>query len=110
MDIEGIFFTTNDFQLQKTELGEGTFGTVYISQNKQDNKLYATKIFDKENDFNGYQQMLLMRESLILHSLKHPGIVGFKGINFQSFEDPTILEPSIITEYMKKGSLKTFLI
>lgn len=67
------------------------------------------KLLKTHCNFDGYQQMLLMRESLILNKLKHPGIVEFKGVNFQSFEDPNKLEPSIITEYLKGGSLKVVL-
>ena len=109
MDIEGAFFNTSDYQLQGEKLGEGTFGTVYTAKNNKDGQLYACKIIKTHDDFNGHEQMLLMRESLILHKLKHPGIVEFKGVNFQSFSDPNKLEPSIITEYLKGGSLKTVL-
>lgn len=66
-------------------------------KNKEDGQLYACKIIKKHDDFNGHEQMLLMRESLILHKLKHPGIVEFKGVNFQSFTDPNKLEPSLKT-------------
>ena len=50
-----------------------------------------------------------MRESLILHKLKHPCIVEFKGLNFQSFKNPSILSPSIITEFLSHGSLQRIL-
>ena len=109
MDIEKAFFNTSDFQLQKQKLGEGTFGTVYLAQNINDGKLYACKIIKTHANFNGQDQMMLMRESLILNKLKHPGIIEFKGVNFQSFTDPNKLEPSIITEFLKGGSLKTVL-
>ena len=109
MNIEDIFFNTSDFKLENHKVGEGSFGTVYTSRNIHDNKLYATKIIKTHDDFNGHEQMLLMRESMILHKLTHPGIVKFKGVNFRSFSDPTKLEPSIITEYLKHGSLKDIL-
>lgn len=109
MDIKGVFFKTSDFELQGQKLGEGVYGTVYIAENKNDHELYAIKIIKTHDDFDGYMQMLLMRESLILYQLKHPGIIKFKGVNFQSFDDPTKLEPSIIMEYLKYGSLKKIL-
>lgn len=106
MDFEGTFFNTEDFQLQKKSFAEGVFGKVYIAKNINDNKDYAVKILNPKEGFNGHQQMLFMRESTILQNLNHPAIISFKGINFQSFKDPTKLEPSIITEYQKNGSLK----
>ncbi|KAK8871543.1 hypothetical protein M9Y10_007275 [Tritrichomonas musculus] len=53
--------------------------------------------------------MTLLRESLILHKLKHPAIVKFIGINLHSFDNPDKLEPTIITEYVSHGSLKEIL-
>lgn len=109
MDIEGAFFNTSDYELQRKKLGEGTFGKVYVAKNIKDDKLYASKVIRTHGNFNGREQMLLMRESLILNRLRHPGIVEFKGVNFQSFSDPNKLEPSIITEYITGGSLKQIL-
>lgn len=106
MDFEGAFFNTADFELTTTELGKGQFGTVYIANNLKEDKQYAAKIINTDGKFDGFEQMLLLRESLILHKLDHPSIVKFKGINFKSFIDPTKLEPAIITEYLKNGSLK----
>lgn len=54
--------------------------------------------------------MHLMRESMILHKLNHPSILKLYGINLQSFHDKNKLEPTIITEYLSKGSLRNILI
>lgn len=88
MKVEEIFFNIADYKLQKTKLGEGTFGTVYISTNNTDNEQYATKIIKTNGNFTGNDKMLLIRESLILNKLKHLTIVKFKGLNFQSFLIP----------------------
>lgn len=106
MDFQGVFFDNTDYEITKEELGKGTFGTVFLVKNLVDDKYYAAKIIDKRTNFNGNEQMLFMRESLILHDLDHPAIVKFIGINFQSNTDPSLLEPTIITEYLKNGSLK----
>lgn len=53
--------------------------------------------------------MLLMREAIILRKLNHPSIIKFYGINFHSFDNPNKLEPTIITQYLPNGSLKTML-
>lgn len=91
-------------------LGKGSFGTVYIAINHDDGQEYAAKVIDISDGFNGKQQMKFLQESSTLHKLDHPSIVKFKGINLQSFKDPTILQPTIITELLPKGSLRANLI
>ena len=53
--------------------------------------------------------MMLIRETTILHKLDHPAIVKFYGINFHDFDDPSQLAPTILTEYLAKGSFKDVL-
>lgn len=106
MDVEGVFFNTSDYELKSTELGHGAYGTVYVAENLNDSQEYACKIINTNKSFDGKEQMLFLRESLILHKLDHPSIVKYIGINFKSFEDSSILEPAIITEYIKNGSLE----
>ncbi|KAK8852781.1 hypothetical protein M9Y10_017771 [Tritrichomonas musculus] len=108
-ELEGLFFDTSDFDLKDKVVGEGTFGKVFLAQNNSDDQLYAAKVIKTDGSFNGHDQMIFMRESLILQKLNHPGILKFKGINFQSFQDPTQFSPSIITEYLPNGSLKSIL-
>ncbi|KAK8847145.1 hypothetical protein M9Y10_019728 [Tritrichomonas musculus] len=109
MDYEGAFFNSNDYELTKQSIGHGNFGTVYVAKRKKDGKNFAVKVIKTEGGFNGDMQMQLMRESMILRELHHPSIIQFIGINFQSFSDPSKLEPSIITEYLSHGSLKDIL-
>lgn len=110
MDIEGAFIDTNDFELTGKKLGEGAFGKVYVVEKTKEEKQYAAKIITISNGIlNGHDQMLFLRESMILYKLKHPAIVQFYGINFHSFDNPDKLEPTIITEYLPNGSLKQIL-
>lgn len=106
MDFEGAFFDTEDYQLTDTLLGEGSYGKVYVVISLKDNAQYAAKIINSKNLTKGSQQMMLIRESGILHRLNHPAVVKFIGINFHSFNDTYQLEPTIITEYLKNGSLR----
>lgn len=53
--------------------------------------------------------MLIMRESSILSTLNHKSVVKYYGISFRSFEDAAVLQPSILTEFVPKGSLKKIL-
>ena len=109
MEAEGAFFSTTDYKLQPQKLGEGSYGAVYVAKNVKDNQEYAAKIINVSNGFDGYDQMIFLRESLILYKLCHPAIVKFIGINFKSFTDPKLLQPTIITEYLKNGSLEKLL-
>ena len=110
MDFKGVFFNVKDYQLIKTaRVGRGNFGTVYKCKNKETGIIYAAKIFDVSDNFDGSDQLILMRESSILFKLHHPFIVKFYGITFRSFEDPTILSPIILTEYISKITLKKIL-
>lgn len=111
MNFDDIFFEISDYNQPNHLLGQGTFGKVYIIENKNDKKRYAVKIFNinPEIGFTGENQKDFLRESTILQKLDHKSIVKFVGINFQSFADPIRLEPSIITEYLPNKSLKEVL-
>ena len=104
MKIEDAFFNTSDYTLTAEKLGQGSFGTVFVAENIYDKKKYAAKIINVDENFDGHEQMLFLRESLILHKLDHPSIVKFKGVNFKSFKG-TELQPAIITEILSNGSL-----
>lgn len=109
MDLEGAFFDTSQFELTSKKLGQGQFGKVYVVESTNDGSQYAAKIIMNDGEFNGHNQMLLLRETVILYKMKHPAIVKFYGINFHSFDNPDKLEPTIITEYLPHGSLKNML-
>ena len=109
MDLEGAFFDTSQFELTSKKLGQGQFGKVYVVESTNDGSQYAAKIIMNDGEFNGHNQMLLLRETVILYKMKHPAIVKFYGINFHSFDNPDKLEPTIITEYLPHGSLKEIL-
>lgn len=53
--------------------------------------------------------MKFLHESLLFHRLEHQSIVKIIGINFKSFQDRTLLRPTIITEYFPSESLKKYL-
>ena len=108
-ELKNTFCNTTDFKIEPKELGKGSFGTVYIAENQKDHEKCAIKILNINENFNGCEQMLLLRESLINQKLDHPSIAKILGINFQSFKDRTKFEPSIITKYYKNGSLKEIL-
>lgn len=109
MEFEGAFFDTDNYDLTSSCLGTGSFGSVYVVKSKIDDKEYAAKIINPKGMFTGKDQLKFLRESQILNKLNHPAVVKFFGINFHSFIDQTKLEPTILTEYLPCGSLKSIL-
>ena len=109
MEFEGAFFDTSNYELTSEKLGEGTFGKVYVVNRLSDMTQYAAKMIYSYGMFSSHDQIMLLRESMILYKLDHPCIVKFYGINFHSFDDPSKLEPTILTEYLPHGSLKVIL-
>ena len=79
---------------------------MHLVENTIDHQQYAAKIINTISGFDGREQMLFLRESLLLHKLDHPSIVKFIGINFKSLKDSDEFKPTIITEYLPHGSLK----
>lgn len=108
-EVENIFFNTNDYVITNKELGHGSFSTVYLAKKISDNKNYSVRIIKEEDLFKGYEQMILLRESILLNRMNHPFIIKFFGLNFQSFNNPFTLKPRIIIEYLENGSLARFL-
>ena len=109
MEIENIFFNISDYEFQPQEIGNGSFSKVYLVRNNKDNQQYAAKVINVGKNFDGNEQKMFLRESLILSKLNHHSIVKFFGINFNSFENQNILQPTIITEYLANGSLRDIL-
>lgn len=112
MDLEGVFFKTADYKLDKTKrLGMGGFGMVYYieSVDGQKKEQYAVKIINVPDDFDGKDQCMILREACIMAKIKHPSIVKFYGLSFRSFDNAARLEPAIITEFVPNGSLARIL-
>lgn len=106
-NLDNFFFKNENYTFTGTLLGKGSFGSVYVVENKEDkNQKYAAKLIDITDGFDLNQQKMFLQESLIAYNLDHPAIVKFKGINLQSFDDKEKLQPTIITEYLSKGSLR----
>lgn len=103
MDVDDLFFNTSKYHKTNTPIGRGSFGNVYIVEKK--GKKYAIKILKDSVEFDGNSQKNFIRESLILHKLKHPLVIKLKGINLKSYDDL----PAIITEYVPNGSLGDYI-
>jgi len=64
-----------DFEEEKTLMGWGSFGEVYLVQWKLNNTKYALKILNKEAVKESGYERHIMREKDILNLLDHPNIV-----------------------------------
>jgi len=78
MDNQNI---NNNDELEKyikiEKVGEGTYGVVYKSRNKETQELVALKKIKLENEDEGIPSTAI-REISILKQLKHPNIVNLK--------------------------------
>ena len=100
--IEDFIIALESFEIIDT-LGEGSFGKVYLIRQKQIKTLYAAKILKFHFQKYSKEQQLFFQELLTFSKINHPTILPLYGFNFANFEDQPY--PTIITEYMTKGSL-----
>jgi len=61
-------------------LGKGAFGEVYLTRKNGDNKIFATKKYERDQIENTEAMKYLKNEIQILQSLNHPNIVKFDDI------------------------------
>ena len=90
----------NDFIFGK-QLGKGSFGSVSIVTRKQDKKLYALKSVNI-NNLSEKEKLSSLNEILILSSLNHPNIIGYK----EAFFDSKTRTLNIVMEYAEEGDLQ----
>ncbi|KAK8880769.1 hypothetical protein M9Y10_003457 [Tritrichomonas musculus] len=90
---------------KREQIGEGSFGKVYKAIDKETGQICAAKVNRKElvqcddNDINN-----LSREINILAQIESPLIVKFIGFNTVDFHEDS--KPTIVTEFIKNGSLR----
>ena len=61
-------------------LGQGSFGEVFLTRKTGDDKIYATKKYERDKIENTEAFQYLKNEILILQTLNHPNIVKFEDI------------------------------
>ena len=80
-------------------LGKGSFGTVYLTKIKGDNKYYATKKYERDKIENSVTMKYLNNEISVLQCLDHPNIAKFIDIK------KTKKHFYIVMEYCNGGEL-----
>lgn len=64
---------------EKHQVGQGTYGSVFVGQDKITREIFALKRINTEQEENGFP-ITAIREVKILKALKHPNIVNMKEI------------------------------
>ncbi|GFS88582.1 hypothetical protein NPIL_13451 [Nephila pilipes] len=84
-------------------IGRGAFGTVYLCNQKSDNKLVITKEIPVDQ-MTVEERQVSMNEAKVLAMLDHPNVVAY----YESFlEEKTMI---IVMEYVQGGTLFDYLI
>ena len=91
-----------DFKIKK-EIGNGSFGRVYLATHIKTNVDYAIKIIDKRNKTNIDGKPYFHREIEIMYKIRHPNCVRL----FGNFEDENFCY--FIMEYIPGGNLYTLM-
>ena len=64
---------------KKHQVGEGTYGSVFVAKDKVTSEIVALKRINTEQEENGFP-ITALREVKILKALNHPNIVTLKEI------------------------------
>ena len=64
---------------KKHQVGQGTYGSVFVGQDRKSREIVALKRINTEQEENGFP-ITAIREVKILKALKHPNIVSLKEI------------------------------
>ncbi|MCQ2819128.1 MAG: protein kinase [archaeon] len=87
-----------DFEILK-QLGEGSFGRVFLATHVKTRVQYAIKAIDKRNKANIEESEYFKREIEIMYKIRHPNVVHLYG----HFEDDKYIY--FIMEYVDKGNV-----
>ena len=91
-----------DFDILK-ELGNGSFGRVFLARHKKTKVKYAIKAIDKQNKTNIEEKPYFRRELEVMYKIHHPNVVKL----FGHFEDNKYCY--FIMEYISKGNVYNLL-
>lgn len=75
---EKIAYKPSDFKIIK-EVGEGSYGRVYLAKRVSDKKKVAIKMLDKHHLIKSHKVEHVMREKKILSEFTHPNLIELVG-------------------------------
>lgn len=85
---------------------ENIADSIFILQDQQTKKKYLQQIIKShDNNFEKKKEILLHQMTIIEN---HPSIMQIRGVDLNSIDSSISKSPSIITEYMEKGSLQKY--
>lgn len=64
---------------KKYQVGEGTYGSVFVARDRSNNEIVAMKRINTKQEENGFP-ITALREVKLLKKLKHPNVVTLKEI------------------------------
>ena len=104
--MQNLLIDINDYVIMK-EIGRGSFGSVYLVQNKVTQQEYAAKVCSINDDSKTSNFKLTGREILIMMRLNNPAIIKFYGYSKTDFTGKNNIV--LFLEFAKNKSLADFL-
>jgi serine/threonine protein kinase len=92
---------------KKFQVGEGTYGSVFVARDKANNNVVALKRINTEQEENGFP-ITALREVKILKALKHPNVVKLeeivcsKGAYNRTYIPRSLIDRSIVNYRLLK--------
>ncbi|KAK8834412.1 hypothetical protein M9Y10_013322 [Tritrichomonas musculus] len=84
------------------QINSGSFGIVYLVQDKTTDEYYEAKVLNYHKDSLKYRQSIVHEIEILIH-VQHPSIVKFRGYSEKDFEGKNNI--TIIMDYPSNGSL-----
>ena len=93
-----VSYSPSDFKIIK-EVGEGSYGRVYLASRVKDGLMVAVKMLDKHHLIKSHKVEHVMREKKILTEFHHPNMIEIIG----TFQDDDNLY--FVLSYEENGDL-----
>lgn len=97
-----LIFNPNDYQ-KGSQIGHGTFGDVFIAENRETHQLFAVKISKFPSDSPGFR----FQEIIVLSQNNYPALVSLKGYSPVNFDGENY--PMILLDLFLEGSLLKYM-
>lgn len=101
--IESPYHDFNNFEivnLNKKPIGAGAFGDIFLARNKEDGKIFAVKVMEKERVLETGASLDIVHREIAVHSrIIHPHIVRL----YSHYEDENSVY--LIMDYIENGTL-----
>ncbi|KAK8836332.1 hypothetical protein M9Y10_039667 [Tritrichomonas musculus] len=104
--LQELIIDISDYSMVKI-LGVGTYGNVYLVEEKKTKKLYAAKV-SKTGCIDKQNQTTFFQELIALSKMKNAAILSLRGFSMVDFQMK--YHPTILIQYMPNGSLANLIV